>query len=208
LPETYVARAIAYKHPDSKGQQWLLTSLTQRDEYPASELIELYHERWELEISYDEIKTHMLEREEAIRSRTVVGVNQELWGILLTYNLIRLEMEKVAELVDVAPSRLSFTMSLRMIRNEWVCAANASPGSIPKYLRKLRENIAAFVLPPRRTARRFRREVKLKMSKYPKKWREGSTSSQKKPAAAKKAAKAKVPANGRARPAQRRKAAK
>lgn len=209
LPETYVARAVGYEHPDSKGQQWLLTSLTQRDDYPASELITLYHERWELEISYDEIKTHMLEREEAIRSRTVVGVNQELWGILLAFNLIRLEIEKIAELIDVAPTRVRFTPTMRLIRDEWLWCEGASPGVIPKYLRKLRENVVDFVLPPRRSARRFRREVKLKMSKYPKKWREGSTSSQKKPTAAKKSKPtAKTSGNGRARPAQRRKTPK
>ena len=40
-------------------------------------------------LGYDEIKTHLLQAEETIRSRTVEGVEQELWGILLAYNLIR-----------------------------------------------------------------------------------------------------------------------
>jgi hypothetical protein len=42
----------------------------QRIAYPAAEVIALYHERWEIEIGYDEIKTHLLEREESIRSKT------------------------------------------------------------------------------------------------------------------------------------------
>ena len=50
---------------------------------------------WEIELGYDEIKTEVLEREEAIRSKSPEAVGQELWGILLAYNLVRLEMERV-----------------------------------------------------------------------------------------------------------------
>jgi hypothetical protein len=69
LPETLVVRAIKYQ---IKGfqPQWLLTSLVDAEAYPAKELAALYHERWELELSYDEVKTHMLEREEALRSKS------------------------------------------------------------------------------------------------------------------------------------------
>jgi hypothetical protein len=48
-------------------------------------VIELYHERWELEVGYDEFKTHMLERKESLRSLKPEGIAQELWGFLLTY---------------------------------------------------------------------------------------------------------------------------
>jgi len=47
----------------------LLTSLSDPEKYPADEIVDPYHERWEIELGYDEIKTHLLEREEAIRSR-------------------------------------------------------------------------------------------------------------------------------------------
>lgn len=184
LPKTFVARAIGYRHPDSKGRQWLLTSLKDPENYPAEEIVELYHERWEIEIGYDELKTHMLEREEAIRSRTVLGVQQELWGILLAFNLVRLEMEKIAGEARVPPSRISFTMALRLIRDEWLWCAVATPGSIPSKLRRMRQQVATFVLPPRRSERRYRREVKIKMSAYPKKTR-------------------KMPKKRRARPSQR-----
>ena len=97
LPKVFVARAVSYRRPDSDGPQWLLASLVDPALYPASEIVDLYHERWELELGYDEIKTHLLEREESIRSRTVSGVMQELWGILLAFNLVRLEMSRIAE---------------------------------------------------------------------------------------------------------------
>ena len=169
LPETFTARAIRYKHPDSKGRQWLLTSLKDADTYPAKELIALYHERWEIELGYDEIKTHMLERKETIRSQTDAGVRQELWGILLTYNLIRLEMDKIAREAKLPPNRISFVAAMRFIRDEWAWCSIASPGSIPKKLKRMRERIVDFVLPPRRSQRRYPRAVKIKMSSYPKK---------------------------------------
>ena len=42
----------------------------------AAEIIALYHERWELELGFDEIKTHTLEREETLRSRTPERIRQ------------------------------------------------------------------------------------------------------------------------------------
>lgn len=169
LPRSWQMRAIRYQRPGFKPQT-LLTSLRDNKAYPAGELRVLYHERWELELGFDEVKTVMLEREEAIRSRTPPGAMQELWAIGLVYNLIRLEMEQVAREAGVPPSRISFVMSLRLIRDEWMWAADAkSPGAIPKNLRRLREDLQRFVLPPRRTARSFPRAVKIKMSSYARK---------------------------------------
>jgi len=171
LPKTFEARAVSYRHPDSKGRQWVLTSLTDAEAFKGDAIVALYHERWEIEMGYDEIKTHMLDSELTFRSRTVDGVAQELWGVLLTYNLIRLEMDRIAQEADVSPSRISFVMAMRFIRDEWGWCAVASPGSIPKKLRRMRERIMDFVLPERRSQRRYPRAVKVKMSNYAKKRR-------------------------------------
>jgi hypothetical protein len=133
--------------------------------------VTLYRERWEIELGYDEVKTHLLEREETIRSRTIDGVYQEVWGILVAYNLVRLEMERIAAEADVAPSRISFVTALRFIRDEWSWCAVASPGAIPARLQRLRDRIKSFILPARRTKRSCPREVKIKMSNYPRKRR-------------------------------------
>jgi hypothetical protein len=147
----------------------LLTSLLDAKKYPAREIVALYHERWELELGYDEMKTHMLNREEAIRSRTPAGVRQELWGVFLAYNMVRLEMARVAVEAKIEPTRISFIESLRLIRSEWEWLSVASPGAIPKRLAALREAMKRYVLPPRRRERRFPRAVKIKMSAYPRK---------------------------------------
>jgi hypothetical protein len=102
----------------------LLTSRIDAERYPAGELVDIYHERWEIEGAYDEIKTHMLAREETIRSRTPVGVRQEVWGIALAFNLIRLEMERAANELGVAPTRISFVNALALIKYAWVASSD------------------------------------------------------------------------------------
>ena len=166
LPKTWLMRAIEYRRK-GHDKQILLTSLTNHERYPASELVELYHERWELELGYDELKTELLNREETIRSKSPSAVAQEMWGILTTYNLIRLEAERIAEEVDVEPTRISFVAAMRFIRDEWEWTwITRSPGAVPRHLRDLRDKIRRFVLPPRRSDRSYPRAVKIKMSNY------------------------------------------
>ncbi len=168
LPERWEVRAIRYQYRGFQPQ-WLLTSLLDAETYPAAEIVTLYHERWEIELGYDEIKTEMLDREEAIRSQSPRGIEQELWGILLAFNLVRLEMERIAAEAGLEPTRISFITALHLICDEWVWSASASPGAIPGHLRNLRAKIQRFILPPRRSERRYPRAVKIKMSSYPRK---------------------------------------
>lgn len=168
LPKTWQARAIRYQVKGFRPQT-VLTSLLDPDEYPAAEVSALYHERWELELGYDEIKTEMLDREETIRSRSPERVRQEMWGIFLAYNLIRVEMGRIADEAHVAPTRISFVASIRLICDEWLWCAVASPGSIPGHLRDLRAAVMLYVLPPRRSQRAYPRAVKIKMSGYARK---------------------------------------
>jgi hypothetical protein len=168
LPKTYVARAIKYQVKGFRPQT-ILTSLLDPEMYPADEIVAIYHERWELELGYDEIKTEMLDRLETIRSRTVKGVEQELWGILLAYNLVRLEMERTADDLGVEPTRISFVAAFRIVCDTWMWCAVASPGALPARLRTMRDFFTRLVLPPRRKARRYPRAVKIKMSNYARK---------------------------------------
>jgi len=170
LPSVWQARAITYQR---KGfaPSVVLTSLLDPVQYPASEIVALYHERWEIELGYDEIKTHMLARQETIRSKTVTGVRQEIWGIAIAYNLVRLEMERAADEAKVEPTRISFVYALSLVCREWerANAPRAAIGNIPRDLTNLRLNLKRLVLPPRRPERSFPRAVKIKMSNYARK---------------------------------------
>jgi len=120
----------------------------------------------------DEIKTHPLDRQEAIRSRTPQGVRQEVWGILLAYNLVRVEMERAADEAGVEPTRISFVNALSLIRTAWLVWSTPplAPGRIPEHLLDLRRHLGLLLLPERRSERRYPRVVKIKMSNYDKKW--------------------------------------
>src|SRR5262249_30352862 len=61
---------------------------------PAADLAALYHDRWELELAFDELKTHTLERAEALRSKAPARVEQESLALLLAYNLVRVVMSR------------------------------------------------------------------------------------------------------------------
>jgi hypothetical protein len=165
LPRTFPARVVRYRRKGFRPQ-FLLTSLLDAQKYPAPEIAELYHERWELELGYDEIKTHTLEREEAIRSKSPERVAQEVWGLAVAYNLVRHEMEAVAADQRVPPNRISFRGSLRLIRDLFYWAEVAKPGKFPKMIRDMRIDMRDLVLPPRRSARRYPRHVKIKMTGY------------------------------------------
>ncbi len=91
LPREFQARAIRYQRKGYRPQI-LITSLLDEERYPADEVRALYHERWEVELGFGEIKTDMLERLETIRSKTPAAVAQEMWGLLIAYNLVRLEI--------------------------------------------------------------------------------------------------------------------
>ncbi len=168
-----VVRVIEYTlnepHRTGYGERHrLVTTLLDADTYPAQELVVLYHERWEIEIGNDELKTHQLHRHVHLRSRTPCGILQELYGILLAYNAVRFLMHKAALSVDINPRRLSFIHAVRVIR-ETAPVMRAAPSSrLPTLYTAMIQHIAVGRLPPREN-RINPRVVKKKMSNFAKK---------------------------------------
>ena len=76
--------------------------------------------------------------------------------------------ETIEDPVSNAGPMSGFVAALRLIRDEWLWDALASPGAIPRHLLKLRNDLKFFILPERRD-RTNPRAVKLKMSNYPRK---------------------------------------
>jgi hypothetical protein len=167
LPATLRVRAVRVHHRGFRPYL-LFTSLLDPVAYPAAELVALYHERWELELTFDEVKTHTLERAEALRSQAPTRVEQEVWGLLLAYNLLRLVMSRAAPRAAVPPLRLSYRHALLALRGFWHTAWLSPPGVLPRRLDALLDELALFVLPERRP-RRYPRVVKIKMSNFPRK---------------------------------------
>jgi hypothetical protein len=167
MPATWRMRAIRYQRRGFPPQT-LLTSLLDPKRYPAAEIVALYHERWEIELGYNEVKRVMLAREESTRSKSPRGVAQELWGLGIAYNLVRYEAERVAADAGVPPTRISFVAALNFIESALRTWGTESAGRLPERLQRLREDLAHFVLPERRE-RSYPRAVKIKMSNYARK---------------------------------------
>lgn len=110
----------------SKESYRLITNIFDQ-EIKAEELAELYHQRWEIESVFDEIKTHLRGASTVLRSKTPELVEQELWGLLLAHYAIRQLMLQAAGTQELDPDRLSFTHATRVIKRRMPQAAAFSP---------------------------------------------------------------------------------
>jgi hypothetical protein len=133
LPGLYV-RVVDYEVPDRGDRDELITLATtilDPEEVTALELAAAYHERWEIELVVDELKTHQRGSAAILRSRKPDLVEQEIWGLLLTHYGIRHLMREAADQADLDPDRLSFIRSLRVIRRQVSSQAGFSPSTTP-----------------------------------------------------------------------------
>jgi hypothetical protein len=168
--ERVLVRVITYTITDPAlpgyGEQHrVITTLLNPRLASAHAIACAYHERWEIEIVIDEIDTHQRLVGRTLRSLTVVGVIQELYGVLIAHYAVRLLMHEAALAADVDPDRLSFVHALEVVRDavpEFQMVAGAQQQAL--YERMLHD-IAAVRLPERRT-RTNARVVKQKMSNF------------------------------------------
>jgi hypothetical protein len=96
----------------------LVTTILDPDEAPAIKLAAAYHERWEIELLIDEIKTHQKGPAAILRSKSPEMAEQELWGLLITHYGVRQLMTQAADQAEIDPDRLSFIRSLRVVRRQ------------------------------------------------------------------------------------------
>ncbi|MFJ6141935.1 IS4 family transposase [Kitasatospora sp. NPDC092286] len=105
----------------------LVTTILDPEQAPAHELAALYAQRWEIETTLDEIKTHQRGPKLVLRSKYPWGVEQEIYGLLLVHHAIRQLMHQAALQEGLDPDRLSFTRSLRVVRRQVPAQAALSP---------------------------------------------------------------------------------
>lgn len=86
----------------------------------------IYHERWEIETTLDELKTHQRGPAQVLRSRSPDGVEQEVWGHLLVHYAIRSLMHDPADAARLDANRLSF-IRIRLARRQVTAQAALSP---------------------------------------------------------------------------------
>jgi hypothetical protein len=128
--QAMVIRVVEYAIEDRPGSGelfCLITTILDHEFAPAVELATAYHQRWEIELSFDEIETHQTGHPRVLRSRTPELVKQEIWALLLTHYAIRHIMKDAADTVGTDPDNLSFIRSYRAIRRQVPNQAGFSP---------------------------------------------------------------------------------
>ena len=131
-----VVRVIEYRLkdvPDAEPLYRLVTTILDYAQAPAKELAALYHERWEIETTLDELKTHLRGAQIVLRSKTPELVRQEFFGLLMAHFAIRGLMHEAALKADEDPDRLSFLHSVHVVQRR-MARYGAIPPSAEKSL--------------------------------------------------------------------------
>jgi hypothetical protein len=147
------------------GVYRLATTLLDHHRHPALELVGLYHQRWEIETAYLEIKSTILGGR-VLRARTPAGVVQEIYALLVTYQLLRTAMADATDTQPaIDPDRASFTIALHAARDHLVQAARVIADTVIDLVGGIGRLVLANLMPDRRV-RTNRRAVKRAISKH------------------------------------------
>jgi hypothetical protein len=151
----------------TRREPWrLLTSLLDTERYPAHELVDLYHRRWQVETTYFSIKATMLDGR-VLRSRSVPGLDQEVYALLTVYQaLIRIASDAVTTRPGLAMERISFTVLLGAAADQVTTATGVLTPEPVALLGAIGRAVLTNLLPAQRRQRVKARSRKNPTSKY------------------------------------------
>jgi hypothetical protein len=156
---------IATSAGRASGSYRLATTLTDAHSWPATALVALYHQRWEIETAYLELKSSILGGR-VLRARTPAGIDQEVHALLVCYQILRLAMaDATSTHPGIDPDRASFTIALHSARDQLVQAAGVIAAATIDLVGKIGRAVLDNLLPDRRL-RVSPRVVKRAISKY------------------------------------------
>jgi hypothetical protein len=156
---------IATSNGSRTGSYRLITTLLDPRDHPALDLVKLYHQRWEIETTYLAIKSTVLGGQ-VLRARTPEGITQEVYALLITYQILRQAMTYATDTQPgTDPDRASFTVALNAARDQLVQAAGVIADNVIDLVGHIGQLVLTNLLPPRRL-RLGPRAVKRATSKY------------------------------------------
>jgi transposase IS4-like protein/DDE family transposase len=126
-------RVVDYRLEEVEGSEpsyRLLTTLLDPAQAPAAQLAVLYHERWEIELAFAELKTQLRGRRVVLRSQGPELVLQEFYGLLLAHYIVRHLLHEAASQADRDPDELSFLHAVRVLRRKLPKLAASPPSAV------------------------------------------------------------------------------
>jgi hypothetical protein len=147
------------------GVYRLATTLLDHHRHPAAALVTLYHERWEIETAYLELKSSILDGR-VLRARSAAGVAQEVYALLTCYQILRIAITDAIEAAGgIDPDRGSFTVALAAARDQLTQAAAVIADTAIDLIGGIGRRVLNNLMPERRP-RVSPRIVKRAISKY------------------------------------------
>ncbi|MFB7499534.1 transposase [Streptomyces sp. NPDC056161] len=147
------------------GLYRLATTLLDHHRHPAAELATLYHQRWEIETAYLELKSTILGGR-VLRARTPEGIDQEIYALLVVYQLLRTAMaDATSTRPGTDPDRVGFSIAWQAARDQVVLAAGVIADTVIDPAGTIGRHVLAGLLPERRL-RVSPRIVQRAISKY------------------------------------------
>lgn len=144
----------------------LVTTLLDPTQAPAVELAALYHERWESELGYGELKTRLRGAAVILRSRSPELVRQEMFALLVVYQALCALRASAAQTAGIDPDRISFTITVRLARDQAGTPAAATPATLQRACQQAIADLLDDRLPARRS-RTYERVKRPPKNNYP-----------------------------------------
>ena len=126
---------------------WLVTSLLDDNQYPATEIAQLYGRRWRVETVFAQLKIRL--SADVLRSHSPEGIRKEFFARCIALNLVHSTILEAARVHDVDPMRLSFAHAVRAILIFSPALACEPLFTLPQIYGAMLSEIARHVVPER-----------------------------------------------------------
>lgn len=144
----------------------LATTLLDHRQAPAARLAALYHQRWESENGYAELKTRLRGAAFILRSRSPELTRQEMFALLTVCQALCALETEAARQAGIDPDRISFTVTVRIARDHAASHAIITPRGLELARRQAISDLLDDIL-PRRRDRHYERVRKQPKNNFP-----------------------------------------
>ena len=165
-PGGVTVRVIEYQVNGDEEKIRLLTDLTDTEAFPAGELAELYHRRWESESAFRQVKTFQRGPQQILRSADPNLARQEIWAHLTVHHCLTRIITRLAGQEQADPDRISFTKVLKHVRRSVIRQSVQASAQIGQFMAMMAAKVRRKLDNGARRLREADRFLKRPNSKY------------------------------------------